>query len=80
MLLADFMDASFALIMEERLRIQPMTDFISVTDDIVKPDAKVERAPSRREVKDQNADAMASLQAMMAGVQNSPLKKKRPRR
>lgn len=65
--------------MEERVRIQPLQDMLSLTQQLEPANAKVERAPEPREVKAQNEQSMAALQAMLAPVPNAPTKKK-PRR
>lgn len=72
MLLADFIDTSYALWVEERQRIQPLADFEALAQEILPRDARVERIPDRREVKDQNTQAMDALKGMLANVQNAP--------
>ena len=52
---------------------------LSLVEDLVPKEAKIERAPSRREVKQQNEGAMADLQARLAGVSGIRAQKK-PRR
>ena len=77
MTLADFMDTSYALIVEERQRINPLTDMLSLAEELNPRSAKVERIPRQGEVKAQNEQSMALLQGMMGNVQNSPVKKPR---
>lgn len=71
------MDASYALMTEESLRITPLQDMLSLTEKLLPEDAKVEKVPSRRDVKQQNESAMAQLQGMLAGVPNAPTRKPR---
>ena len=52
---------------------------LSLVEDLVPKDAKVERAPSKRQVKQQNESAMSDLQARLAGVAGIKAQKK-PRR
>lgn len=77
MLLADFMDATFALAVEDHTRINPLQGVEAATERWLPVNARVERVPKPTEVKAANEGAMAQLQAMMAPVQGSPLKKPR---
>ena len=39
-----------------------------------------ERIPARQDVKQQNEQSMAALQAMLGNVQNAPTKRRKPRK
>ncbi len=75
----DFLDASYALLCEEHLRIQPLQDLAAVAGMIQPSDLQMEKVPKRAEVKAQNESSMAALQSMLANVPNSPTRRK-PRR
>ena len=79
MLLADFMDATYALAVEDHTRINPLQGVEAAAERWLPATAKVERVPAPREVKSQNEASMAQLQAMLAPVPNAPTKRK-PRR
>lgn len=72
MLFSHFLNAAFALYVEERQRLNPFTPASEITDSVLPTDAPVERAPSRREVAAQNQNAIAQLKAMMSGVTGGP--------
>lgn len=72
-----FLNASYALLVEEHTRITPLTDFGSLGEKLMPADAKRERAPVQREVKAQNEQSLAALQAMLASIPNAPTKKPR---
>jgi len=79
MTLARFMDASYALLVEEHQRIDPLKDFLTVGEKILPDSVPSERAPAKAEVKARNEQSMAALQGMLKQIPNSPLKRK-PRR
>lgn len=63
------MDISYSLAMEDHARINPLQGLEALAERIVPTDRKMQPVPTKAEVKDQNAQAMAQLNAMMAGVQ-----------
>lgn len=77
MTLANFMDASYVLLVEEHQRIDPLKDFLTVGEKILPTDAKTERVPTQRDVKAQNKQAMEMLQGALKGVQGAPNRKPR---
>ena len=62
--------------MEEHQRLTPVKDFLSLAEQLLPTDAKVERAAPRRDVKAQNEASMAALQAMLGQVQGAPIPRK----
>jgi hypothetical protein len=79
MLLADFMDATYALAVEDHTRINPLQGVEEAAARWLPQTHQRERVPRPTEVKSQNEASMAALQAMLAPVPNAPTKKK-PRR
>lgn len=69
----DFLDASYALLAEERQRIEPFKSLISIRDEVGKLEPRREGI-LRPTVAAQNDSNMALLNAAMSGV-----KPKRPR-
>ena len=76
MLLADFMDATYALAVEDHTRINPLQGVEAATERWMPAAHQRERVPQPREVKSQNEQSMAALQAMLAPVPNAPTKRK----
>lgn len=77
MTLPRFLDAAYALWMEENLRIKPLQDFFTLSEVIMPSNAKVERAVPKAEVQAKNKEAMAALEGMLQGVHGV---KRRPRK
>ena len=63
------MDISYSLAMEDHARINPLQGLEALAEKLVPTDRKMQPGPTKAEVKDQNAAAMAQLNAMMANVQ-----------
>jgi hypothetical protein len=76
MLLADFMDATYALAVEDHTRINPLQGIEDAAARWLPASAKVEHVPRQADVKAQNESSMAALQAMLAPVPNAPTKRK----
>jgi hypothetical protein len=76
MLLADFMDATYALAVEDHTRINPLQGIEDAAERWMPAAHRSERVPKPAEVKSQNEQSMAALQAMLAPVPNAPTKRK----
>jgi hypothetical protein len=76
MLLADFMDATYALAVEDHTRINPLQGVEDAAARWLPAAHRPERVPPQAEVKNQNEQSMAALQAMLAPVPNAPTKRK----
>ena len=77
MLLADFMDATYALAVEDHTRINPLQGIEDAAERWLPQSAKVERVPRQADVKAQNKSSMDALNAMLAAVPNAPTRKPR---
>ncbi len=77
MLLADFMDATYALAVEDHTRINPLQGVEAAAERWLPAAHRTERVPKKAEVQAQNEASMTALQAMLAPVQGAPGKKPR---
>jgi predicted RNA-binding Zn ribbon-like protein len=75
--LNDFLDASFALAVEDHTRINPLQGVEAATERCMPVTHKREVILQQRDVKAQNKSSMDALQAMLAAVPNAPTKKPR---
>jgi hypothetical protein len=78
MTLRGFLDACYALLVEDFQRVNPLMDADQVTDRLRAAlhgdgPADVAQAPSAEQVARRNEQSMAALQMMMSGVQGSPV-------
>lgn len=78
MTMPSFLDASYALIAEEIVRANPFADVPTVKD-LFTPKAAQEKAEPAKQAAS-NAQSMEILTAMMADVQNAPVRGSQPRR
>ena len=74
------MDAAYALAVEDHTRINPLQGVEAAAERWLPAAHQRERVPRPAEVKNQNEQSMAALQAMLAPVPNAPGKRKTPRR
>jgi hypothetical protein len=72
----DFLDATFALAVEDHTRINPLQSVEAAADRWMPEAHQRQVVPKQREVKSQNEASMAALQAMLAPVPNAPTKRK----
>lgn len=73
-----FLDASYAMIVEEITRANPYAEAPSLKD-LFKPKAVVEKEAPARQAQS-NAQSMQILTAQLAGVQNAPVRGPQARR
>lgn len=70
------MDISYSLAIEDHARINPLQGLEALAEKIVPAGRQMQRIPRKSDVKAQNQQSLAALNAMLSGVPNSPLRKK----
>ena len=70
------MDAAYALAVEDHTRINPLQGVEAAAERWLPAAHQRERVPRPAEVKSQNEQSMAALQAMLAPIPNAPTKRK----
>jgi hypothetical protein len=75
--LPDFLDATYALAVEDHTRINPLQGVEAAAERWLPSEHKLVVVPKQADVKTQNESSMAALQAMLAPVQGAPGKKPR---
>ena len=77
MSLRRFLEASYALMAEERQRINPLLDLLSISESLTPSSAKVEKIPSKDDVAARNAANLKMLESMTAPLGKRRLKPRR---
>lgn len=76
MSLPRFLDVSYALLAEEHQRINPLKDFLQISEEVA-PAPRSVGPQVRTTVATQNKQSLSMIQGMLAGVPNAPTKKPR---
>ena len=75
----DFMDISYSLALEDHARINPLQGLEALSEKIVPLGRKMQQIPKQTDVKSQNTESLAALNAILSRVPDAPIRKK-PRR